>query len=385
MKTTFKVLAFAVIIGCTLVGCKSPSGTHTHTWSPWEPCAPTPATLVSEGDQERACSGCGETVTRFAALPIDTGAKWIEAEGLITGNTGNYTLNIEGSVGKAGSATATFGATPSGSLTITLKGSGKLYLTSQESLLRMGANQTLIIDGPVLEGLATGQNNATQNNNRAALYIETGGNFTMNGGTISANTSSSNGGGVYVSDGGKFTMNGGTISGNSTSGTSSGGGVYMVGSTSEFTMSGGTITGNTAGNSGGGVSANGTFTMEGGTISGNSAPSNFGGGVYVSNSGPGTFIMNGGIISGNNGATGGGVYISGTFYLVTGTIYGSNEADPALRNTNNSGTTAALYKGTTATAQRGTFTGPGDSWESKANLEGSISNTIKVVDGELQS
>jgi hypothetical protein len=286
-------------------------------------------------------------------------------------------------VGKAGATTATFGTTPSGSLTVTLKGTGKLYLTSQGNLLRMGANQTLIIDGPVLEGLKNGQNNATQDNNIAALYIETGGNFTMNGGTISANTSSSNGGGVYVSDGGKFTMNGGTISGNSTSGTSSGGGVYMVGSTSEFTMSGGTITGNTAGNSGGGVSANGTFTMEGGTISGNSAPSNFGGGVYVSNSGPGTFIMNGGIISGNNGATGGGVYISGTFYLVTGTIYGSNEADPALRNTNNSGTTAALYKGTTATAQRGTFTDPGDSWESKANLEGSISDTIKVVNGDI--
>jgi hypothetical protein len=94
--------------------------------------------------------------------------------------------------------------------------------------------------------------------------------------------SDSSGGGVDVGSG-TFTMNGGTITGNSSSSYYSyGGGVSSSGT---FTMSGGTISGNYSSFSGGGVSSGGTFTMSGGTISGNSSFS--GGGVLIG----GTFTM----------------------------------------------------------------------------------------------
>ncbi|MDR1900830.1 MAG: right-handed parallel beta-helix repeat-containing protein [Treponema sp.] len=178
------------------------------------------------------------------------------------------------------------------------------------------------------------------------VLADTGGIFTMNGGTISGNTASSGGGGVYVASSGSFTMKGGTISGNTAS---SGGGVYFTGSGS-FTMKGGTISANTSGGgvyvndgsftmNGGSVSANtgggvyvdggGSFTISGGAISENTT--SFGGGVSFT--GSGSFIMSGGTISGNSGNYGGGVYFvssNGSFVMSGGTIsensaqYGSN-------------------------------------------------------------
>jgi hypothetical protein len=142
-------------------------------------------------------------------------------------------------------------------------------------------------------------------------------------------------------------------------------------------MSGGIISSNTA-DSGGGVyvSDSGTFTMSGGIISSNTADS--GGGVYVS--GSGTFTMSGGVISGNTANfNGGGVYLGpyGTFRIVTGTIYGTNEADETLRNTSDAENKAAL----SGRAQYGIFSG--ETWNSNGVLD-SIDNTIKVVNGELQ-
>jgi hypothetical protein len=51
------------------------------------------------------------------------------------------------------------------------------------------------------------------------------------------------------------------------------------------------------------------------------------------------------------------VYLAndGTFRIVTGTIYGSNEANAALRNKVDIG--AALYKDSSSTVQYGTFNG----------------------------
>ena len=88
---------------------------------------------------------------------------------------------------------------------------------------------------------------------------------------------------------------------------------------------GSTITGNSNNSYGGGVYVDGgTFEMTGGTISGNEAEAFFsGGGVYVN---LGIFKMNGGTISGNEAGTGGGVYVnSGTFEMTGGSISG-NEA-----------------------------------------------------------
>ena len=138
--------------------------------------------------------------------------------------------------------------------------------------------------------------------------------FTMNGGEISGNTASSDGGGVYVR--GTFTMNDGEISGNTAV---SGGGVYVVGAV--FTSTGG--------------SDYALFTMKGGKVSGNTATGtgsiSGGGGVYIQF---GTFHMQGGLISGNAANQGGGVFnynnrgpnlVTSNFYILKGTVYGSDE------------------------------------------------------------
>jgi len=100
---------------------------------------------------------------------------------------------------------------------------------------------------------------------------------------------------------------------------------------------GSTITGNKASSTlsgfyGGGVYVRGgTFTMSGGTISSNSRTYGGGGGVYVSDDG--TFTMSGGTITGNNvtysNSYGGGVYVgTGTFTMSGGTIIGNNVSSP---------------------------------------------------------
>jgi hypothetical protein len=173
---------------------------------------------------------------------------------------------------------------------ITFNGSGQTL-----PVININAGGTLIMNsGAKITGA-----------NSSGVRIE-GGNFTMNGGEISANSyrpSNYGGGGVYVISG-SFTMNGGTISGNSHSAVTSsrGGGVYVR--SGSFAMSGGTISDNSANSSsstfsasagGGGVyvASRGSFSMSGGTISGNSASASassasdpaYGGGVYVESGG----------------------------------------------------------------------------------------------------
>jgi hypothetical protein len=172
----------------------------------------------------------------------------------------------------------------------------------------------------------------------SGVYIYSG-IFTMNDGEISGNTTTFDAGsGVDVYSTGTFTMNGGKITNNINSSTSTlaAGGVYVQGT---FTMNDGEISGNSGGR-GGGVHVNGDFTMNGGKISNNFATNGRGGGVYINSYS--NFTMNGGEIFGNSvsGSTryGGGVYsYAGTFRIVTGTIYGSNEVDTSLRNSANSG------------------------------------------------
>jgi uncharacterized repeat protein (TIGR02543 family) len=125
----------------------------------------------------------------------------------------------------------------------------------------------------------------------------------------------------------------------------------------------------------------GTFTMYGGEISGNKINSlTLGGGVYVNNSG--TFTMFGGEISGNTASYGGGVYVAngGSFYIVTGTIYGSGE-DQNVKNTANS-SSASLYRGSTATAEYGTFNE--STWNWNGSLSTTNNDTIRVINGVLQ-
>jgi len=300
-------------------------------------------------------------------------AEWDAAKATIRGggNDKSYTITVSGNVPVGGSTSYTFGM--ASGITVTLQGSGKLYLTSRGGIIDLYTNQILIIDSAnlTLQGLKSGQNGATEDNTTSLVRVN-GAALELRNGTISGNTTTSStfgntsiyGGGVYVNNG-SFTMNGGKISGNILSPSSSsssissaacGGGVYVMNNGS-FTMNGGEISGNilspspsssssSVNASGGGVYvSDGSFTMNGGEISGNilsssssssSSSTAYGGGVYVSKT---TFTMNGGTISGNTlsasasyyaCAFGGGVYVSaaytgdsGSFTMSDGTISGN--------------------------------------------------------------
>ena len=343
--------------------------------------------------------------------------EWNTALSTIAGYSGggSYTIHVNGSFNVAGSANNTFGTTANGStLTVTLIGNGTVSLSSNGSLLRAGANQTIIIDSEnlILRGRS--------GNDSSLVYVDgSSAKLELKNGKISGNSYRSTyscGGGVYVNSG-TFTMSGGEISGNTMGGSGDwdnyayGGGVYNTGT---FIMSGGKISDNTidcfsttwyrSDSYGGGVYNAGTFTMTGGTISGNkvTARSNYsrsyGGGVYVSS---GTFTMSGGTISGNTAISqayydasfsgqavsyGGGVYVySGTFRIVTGIISGNTVT---ATTSNSSSYTEEFGPALYGTAQRGTFSIPGDitsTWNSMGTLStNTTGTTINVVNGNLQ-
>jgi len=69
----------------------------------------------------------------------------------------------------------------------------------------------------------------------------------------------------------------------------------------------------------------------------------------------------------------------GTFRIVNGTVYGTNESDASLRNT--AATNGAALFRNTGTAQRGTFSG--ETWNSMGDLISPFNATLKVNNGEL--
>jgi hypothetical protein len=224
-----------------------------------------------------------------------------------------YTLNIEGEVSVPGTTSSSISGNYK---TVRLTGEGTLSLLSKGSIFYIGSsNQTLIIDGPTLQG-------RTDNDSLVVSIILGAGE--LRNGTISGNSSSSPySGGVDVGRDGTFTMSGGEISGNSAYS------YYAY----EYSYGGGVYVGD-----------EGTFTMSGGEISGNSssAASSCGGGVYVGNGG--TFTMQGGTNSGNKAGLGGGVYSNylGTFTKTGGTVYGDDDDDPDNGNdTDNTATSTA--------------------------------------------
>lgn len=74
-------------------------------------------------------------------------------------------------------------------------------------------------------------------NTGSGVMVNSGGSFTMYGGTICGNTAAASGSGVIVDGGSRFTMYGGAITGNNTTGDVSCGGVYVA-SNGKFTVSG---------------------------------------------------------------------------------------------------------------------------------------------------
>jgi hypothetical protein len=275
------------------------------------------------------------------------------------GDNKNYIINVIADFNIAGTTTNSFGS--ANGIKVFLRGTGRtLTLSDPGNLLRIGSGQSVILRDLTLRGCYL-------NNNSVVYMSGTTSSFTMQSGKISGNSSSganSGGGGGVCLNGGTFTMNDGEISNNSVSSGqySNGGGVYVKDGT--FTMNGGKISGNSA-NNGGGVSVTGTFTMYDGEIFDNSATQ--GGGVCV---------------------TIDGTYY-GTFYIVTGTIYGKYKNDrfefeaDGLRNSDSWGGGAALIimDKDNNIIQYGTFNG--NKWYSEGDLKAS-DITIRVVEGALQ-
>jgi len=276
---------------------------------------------------------------------VTNATDWASAKTAISSSNSNkhYVIEVSSSSGiaVAGGTTNSFGTTATGSLVVLLKGNGTVSLNNNGNLLRIAANQTLIIDSEdlILQGQA--------GNNNTVMHVDANANLELRNGTISGNTNSTYYGGGVSINGGIFTMKGGEISDNNApygsgvyvvgSGSSfimddglisnnSGSGVY-VGNNNNFTMNGGEISGNTASN-GGGVNSSGNFIMNEGSIFNNTATSS-GGGVYVGSNG--IFTMNEGYISNNNvtvsggNANGGGVSLNnGNFIMIGGEISNNN-------------------------------------------------------------
>jgi TolB-like protein len=345
-----------------------------------EIATPLTVTATSTADQSKNARAAVAVPGGISAINVSSVANWNSAINTIRngGNNQTYIINVTGNVlvPAPPENENIFGSVTG--ITVTIQGNGTLSLSVNGSLLHVGAGQTVVVKdvtlrgrsdnnapvvrimsgsifrmegkasltgngnrGIVVEGATfTMQDNASVTGNskkRDGSFDDTGGggvlvnngNFVMQSGTISGNSSHSNsGGGVFVIGGGNFIMQGGTISGNTSSEAWGGGGGGVCVARGTFIMENGTILGNTStsnGNGGGGVYVNGTFTMKNGTISGNTSGSDGGGGVYVSSSG--TFIIQGGIITNGNNTqgNGGGVYVnSGTFTKTGGTITGSD-------------------------------------------------------------
>jgi hypothetical protein len=321
----------------------------------------------------------GVATTIDNTFDVGTAVEWNDAVSAITsgGNGKNYIINIVADFFIEGVNTNTFGNV--NSVKVSIRGEGRtMTLSSGGNIIRAGSGQTVIQRDITLCGITSTSN--------SMVSVSGDGTFTMQSGKITGNKSEGisgklGGGGVYVSDRGTFTMNGGEISGNTGKvpgyENGIGGGVYVDHYGTTFTMNGGVISDNTASYGGGVYVAYGTFTMNGGIISGNTAyPYSSGGGASEGGGvlNHGTFIMNGGVISGNTASYGGGV--AGTFRIVNGTIYGSNEADESLRNSR----TALYVYNSRMTGEFGIFNG--STWNMNGLL-GTTEDTIRVVDGVL--
>lgn len=195
--------------------------------------------------------------------------------------------------------------------------------------------------------------------------------------TVSGNTAARDGGGINL-DGNAVTMKDCEITGNTA--TRNGGGIYIEGSAATLTMESGKISENIASdNDGGGVYVkNGTFEMKGGIISENKAENSDGGGVYVFTGS--TFKMEGGTIEKNEANYGGGVYVNGGAFNMSGD--GSAISRNKARGKDNAGTLdggggGVYLNASTFTMEGGTISGN----ETAGNKETSGGGGVYVFGG----
>lgn len=264
----------------------------------------------------------------YAALPVANGVKEVATAEELTAaleNNANDTVKL--------TADITINTTLTISRTVTLDLNGNvLKMTGGFSVIKVesGGNLTIADSTPNKEHKFNPNYTDMWGCGLWKLDKDTGTEI-VSGGVITGgggNFAHSDGGGVLVNVGGKLTMTGGSIVGCSAVGL--GGGVHLaydssIGKSSTFTMTGGSIIGCAAKNGGGvSVSPGCTFTMGSGSEIRNCNAQSGGGGVDISalwNSNIiGYFIMNGGTIRTCTGLYGGGVYNSGSFIMLSGTI-----------------------------------------------------------------
>jgi len=289
-------------------------------------------------------------------------ATWTAAKNAInsggsgtTDNYRNYTINITQSFSMSSNTSNTFNSTY---INVTITGDHTITLTGTGNLLRLGANQSVVIHDTDFVGYS--------DNNTSLIYV------------YGANA--------------RLTMEGNSSASNNIN-SSYGGGVYVNGSSAIFTMKDEAWIYDNIASYGGGVAVidTGTFNMSGNAkITGNISTVNNvqsgGGGVYVGGAYAPTFIMSGGTISGNNAVRGGGVYVyRGIFRMETGTIYGTNETETILQNTSPDGATLHDYYAWPNVCQYGTFSVSGDTssdWNRNGDLL-TTNNTLNVVNGKI--
>ena len=294
----------------------------------------------------------GFTVTKNITLTTTADANYTlyRTEANTTNGNGMFTVANGGNLTILGN----------NSHTLTLDGNKTALPENGQTLvwINSGGNFTLDDGGVLTNNSVKGDGAAGEKKRGGAVYVN-GGTFTMSGGTISRNAADDLGGGVNINSG-IFRMSGGVIGGEEKDSNSAfhGGGVCVYSGT--FEMSGGTISGNNATGDvtsgkdgyGGGVMLyldTASFSMSGGSISGNTANA-YGGGVSLRSGG--SFSMSNGDISGNEAYYGGGVYLtgSGTYTMSGGTISENTAAG--------NGGGVNLYNGTSAfTMSGGTISG----------------------------
>ena len=228
--------------------------------------------------------------------------------------------------------------TPTGSdYTLTLTGTG--------NLLNIGSRQYVWLNGIHLKG---------HNANDAALVVINGedSRLAMTLSSIHSNNNINSGGGVFINDG-FLSMDYSKIYNNTTN--ANGGGVYVY---RQYDSSYNN-------------SINGVEMWGNSSVSGNTSADN-GGGIFVNEFGRLTMSDDSKIYNNTTSTSGGGVYFIGSsFNIYGGTIYGSNETNPALRNT-------ATVEGAAISGGWVTY-GPFGH-----NIPTPRETTARVVDGVLQ-
>ena len=238
-----------------------------------------------------------------------------------------------------------------------------------------GTVGTLTINGLGSSDLTISGNNGVSSRDFNIFNIDTGGDLTISGVTVSGAQTSGNGG--AFNNAGTLTVSNSSISGNTTSG--SGGGIFNNGT---FTLTSSTLYNNSAQN-GGGITNIGTLTVTNSTLSTNNAASGFGGGIL--NTSIGTLTVSNSTFSDNTSFNGGGILNtgSGTGTVTNSTFSGNSAANNGggIFNDSTLTVTNSTLSGNSATSGGGIFNDNAGVINIANTIITNSTGTVNVYDG----